>query len=302
MSQNKFSLILIFIFNFIFSQQKVDTVYVYEEVIVHDTIYIEKSLDEININKAILTKGKEDQKLSIEVIQNGKKIKINLDTIIGINKKQIGDFSKKKSWFFGGKLYLGLASNSLFKDLNAPNSIGFGLGIWTRKQVFNSNFSIGIGLDGLYWSSPFSFDASQNISTINGFYFVKDQPLLFKGIESKHFEVQIPLQFYYKYKKFMPSIGVFTSISNYKSEFIGSSGNLPLTLDETKSFGTNAIQFGYLAALQYEITKKIAIGLNFSSGSSKNLIFTNNNEENQQFKTQNAFKENRLLAELFYKL
>jgi hypothetical protein len=298
MLQNNFLLIFLLLSGFAFSQEKkVDTIYVYEEVIIHDTIYIEKPLNKINLENVIFTKGENNEKDKLEITQNGKKIQILVDSTNIVFPR----IKKPKSWFFGGKFLFGSANNSLFKSLNAPNTIGFGLGIWTRKQLFASNLSIGIGLDGLYWSSPFSFNATQNNSDLNGYYFTNsNQPILFKSLENKNFQFQIPLQLYYKYKKFMPSIGVFGSISNYKSEFIGSSGNLPLTLDETKTFETNALQFGYLAALQYEINKNISVELNFSSGSSKNLIFTNTNDKNQSFKTQNTFKENRLLAGLVY--
>ena len=115
MLQNKIVLLFLLVINFMFSQQKVDTVYVYEEIILHDTIYIEKKLDEIKIDNAVLTKEKNSDKLSIEVIQNGKKIKIKLDTIIGIDKKQFGDFSKKKSWFFGVNFILVLPKIAFLK-------------------------------------------------------------------------------------------------------------------------------------------------------------------------------------------
>jgi hypothetical protein len=295
-------LFLLFL-NFMFGQQKIDTIYVYEEVIVHDTVYIEKELNEIKIDKAILTKGKDDEKVNIEVMQNGKKLKIKLDTIIGIDKKQIGDFKKNKSWFFGGKFHFGSAENSFFKNLKSSNNIGIGLGIWTKKQLFDSNFSIGIGLDGFYWSSPFLFDASQNESVLNGYYFTDSKlPILFKGIDNKHFQVQIPLQFYYKFKRFSPSLGFFASISNYKSEFIVSSGKLPLSLDETQIFEAQALQMGYLAELQYEVTKHMSVALNFSSGKSKNLIFTNRSDKSQVLKANNSFQENRFSLALIYRL
>jgi hypothetical protein len=303
MLQNKILVLFLLFFNFMFGQQKIDTIYVYEEVIVHDTLYIEKELKEIKIDKATLTKGKDDEKMSVEVMQNGKKLKIKLDTIIGIDKKQIGDFQKKKSWFFGVKFHFATSENSFFKSLKSSNNIGIGLGIWTKKQLFDSNFSLGIGLDGLYWSSPFSFDASQNESVLNGYYFTDSKkPILFKGIDNKYFQVQIPLQFNYKFKKFSPSFGVFASISNYKSEFIVSSGKLPLSLDETQIFEAQALQMGYLAELQYEVTKHMSVSLNFSSGNSKNLIFTNKNDKSQILKTNNSFQENKFSLTLIYSL
>ncbi len=299
MLQNKFLLFLIFVFNFIFSQgRKVDTVYVYEEIIIHDTLYIEKPLNTLNLEKVIFTKGENNEKDKLEITQNGKKIAILVDSTNVVFLK----IKKPKSWFFGGKLHFGLADNSLFKQLNAQNSIGFGLGIWSKKQLFSSKIFLGIGFNVLYWTNSFSVDATLNDNGFSGYYFVNNKPLLFKSLKNKHFQAQIPLQFYYKIKKFMPSVGVFASISNYKSEFIGSSGSLPISLDETKSFTAESLQFGYLAEIEYAITKKISIGLSFNSGSSKNIIFTNKNDKNEQFKTQNSFKENFLLAQVIYKL
>lgn len=91
-------------------------------------------------------------------------------------------------------------------------------------------------------------------------------------------------------------------ISKYKSEFIGASGNLPLTLNETKAFETQSTQIGYLVELQYSLTNKISVGLNFSSGNAKNLIFIDQNDKSQSFKTNNSFRENRFLIALVYKL
>lgn len=302
MLQNKFLFFFIFIFTYSFSQQKIDTVYVYEEVIVHDTIYVEKTIDKLKLENIVFTKGEKDEKGKIELIQNGKKIEINVDST-NIFYPKLKLKTPKKSWFFGGKFLSGLSSNSLFKDLNASNSYGFGLGLWSRKQLFESNLYLGAGLDGFYWWNSFSLEASTNNNRLNGYYFTNSQkPLLFKGIESKNFQFQIPLQLYYNYKKFMPSIGVFASISNYKSEFQSSSGKLPLSLDETQVFETQALQIGYLAELQYEISKHISVGINFSFGKAKNLVFINKGDSNQSFKTQNSFSENRFLLELVYKL
>jgi hypothetical protein len=155
----------------------------------------------------------------------------------------------------------------------------------------------------LYFTSPFSFDASQNDSALNGYYFTENnQPKLFQSVENKHFQMQIPIQFYYKIKKFTPSIGLFASVSNYKAAFKGSSGSLPLSLDETQIYKAQAIQVGYLVELHHELTKHISVGINFSSGKSNNLVFVNKYDNTQSFKTQNSFTENRLLLQLRYKL
>lgn len=300
MLQNKILLFFLVFSTFIFSQEKkVDTVYVYEEVIIHDTIYIEKPLDKIKLENVIFTKGENNEKDKLEITQNGKKIQISVDSTNIIFPK----IKHKKKWFLGGKFIFGIANNSLFKEFNAPNTIGFGLGIWTRKQLFIPNFSIGFGFDELYWLSSFSLDTSQKNSTLNGYYFTENnKPILFLSIENKHSQFQIPIQLYYKIKKFTPSIGMFVSVSDYKATFKGSSGSLPLTLDESKVYKAQALQIGYLAELQYELTKHISAGINFSSGKTNDLVFVNKNDNNQSFKTQNTFTENRWSLQLIYKL
>ncbi|WP_396165672.1 hypothetical protein [Flavobacterium sp.] len=303
MLPNKILLLFLLFTSVAFSQEKkVDTVYVYEEVIVHDTIYIEKSLNELKLENVIFTKGENNEKDKLEITKNGKKIQIQVDST-NIILPKIKPKEHIKSWFFGGKLLLGIANNSLFKELNAPTNIGSGLGIWIKKQLFNPNFFVGFGFDGLYFTSPFSFDASQNDSALNGYYFTENnQPKLFQSVENKHFQMQIPIQFYYKIKKFTPSIGLFASVSNYKAAFKGSSGSLPLSLDETQIYKAQAIQVGYLVELHHELTKHISVGINFSSGKSNNLVFVNKYDNTQSFKTQNSFTENRLLLQLRYKL
>lgn len=303
MLQNKFLFLFLLFSCFVFSQEKkVDTIYVYEEVIVHDTIFVEKPLNQLKLENVVFTKGENNEKDKLELTQNGKKVQIQVDST-NIILPKIKPKEHIKSWFFGGKLLLGIANNSLFKELNAPTNIGSGLGIWIKKQLFNPNFFVGIGFDGLYFTSPFSFDASQNDSALNGYYFTaNNEPKLFQSVENKHFKIQIPIQFYYKIKKFTPSIGLFASISNYKATFKGSSGSLPLSLDETQIFKAQALQIGYLVEVNYDLTKHLSVGINFSLGKSNNLVFVNKNDNNQSFKTANAFTENRLLLQLIYKL
>ena len=112
MLQNKFLLLFLFIVFGAFSQQKIDTVYVYEEVIIHDTIYIEKPIDKIKLENIIFKKGPNDEKGIFEVTQNGKIIQILVDSTNIVLPK----IKSKKSWFFGGRLLLGTANNSFFNN------------------------------------------------------------------------------------------------------------------------------------------------------------------------------------------
>jgi len=301
MLRNKILILFLTVGNLVFSQsKKIDTVYIYEEIIIRDTIFIEKPFTKIDKAVFISENNKEDK---LELTQNGVVIQIPVDTLVLITDKKRIEKAKSKSWFFGGKAHLGLSENSLFKEMGTPMNTGFGIGLWTRKELFNSNFSIGIGIDASYWMRPSSFNASQNDSRLNGYYFnSKKEPKLFHSIESKHFQLQIPVQVYYKIGKFTPSIGWFISASNYKTQFLGSSGALPLRFDEMQTFRAGALQTGYLLEMQYAVSERISVGIHFSSGKFNNLVFTNKDDKNQTFKIENKFTENKGFLQLIYTL
>jgi opacity protein-like surface antigen len=268
--------LLIFMFCFFgFSQVKKvsDTVYVYEEVIVHDTVYVEKPLDKIKIDKVIISPENKATKPQLTIIEPNKKTTISVDTLIIEKKKE------KFPWNFGAKFLAGFNSNSLFREFNGKTQPYFGIGIFVKKTLLNPNFAIGIGFESSLSIGNFNFDASQNDSSLNGFYFTDDgSPKLFKSLTNKGFQFQVPVQIYWKIEKFTPSIGVFGNLTNYKSTFIGSSGNLPLALDETQNYSSKAFYFGYLAQLEYQITTTWSVALNYSFANAKKLTFTDNNE------------------------
>jgi len=266
--------ILLFLFSFLgFSQEKKvpDTIYVYEEVIVHDTVFVEKPLEKIKIQKIIITPKNKEKKPQLTIVQPNKKTTIFVDSLV-INKE-------KFPWHFGAKLCVGFNSNSLFKEFNNKAQPFFGIGLFAKKTLFHPNFAIGIGFETSLLMSNFDFQASQNDSSLNGFYFTKDRgPKLFNSITNKGFQFQTPLQVYWKFKKFSPSIGVFGNISSYKSTFIGSSGSSPLSHDEIQTYKAKAFYFGYLAQLEYQITPVWSVALNYSFAEAEKLIFNNDNE------------------------
>lgn len=301
MLRNKILILFLVLGNLAFSQsKKIDTIYVYEEIIIRDTIFIEKPFSKID--KAVFI-SEENKKDKLELTQNGVIIQIPVDTLVLITDKKRIEKAKSKSWFFGGKVHLGISGNSLLKKMDAPNNTGFGLGIWTQKKLFDSDFSVGIGLDAFYWMSPFSTNAQEKEGELNGYYFTeKNEPKLFHSIESKHFQLQIPVQVYYKIGKFTPSIGWFVSASNYKTQFLGSSGALPLRFDEMQTFKAETLQTGYLLEMQYAVSECISVGIHFSSGKFNNLVFTNKDNKNQSFKIENKFTENRGFLQFIYTL
>lgn len=293
MYKDKFCLLVFMCCFFGFSQvQKVsDTVYVYEEVIVYDTIYVEKPLDKIKIDKVIISPENKETKPQITIFEKDKKTTIEVDTLIIKKSKE------NSSWNFGVKFLLGFNSNSLFKEFNAKPQLNFGIGIFVRKTLFHPNFSIGTGFETNYSVGNLDLN-SQNNSSLNGFYFTDDgSPKLFKSLSNKGFQFQIPVQIYWKIKKFTPSIGVFGNLSNYKSTFLGSSGNLPLALDETQTYTAKTFYFGYLAQLDYQYSEKWSVGLNYSFANAKKLSFT---DGDQSFGVSRSIRQEFFGVSLLY--
>ena len=123
-----------------FSQEKkVDTVYVYEEVIIRDTVFIEKPLTKIKVDKVILNKEIKGSKPSISVIQKKQTTIISADTIL-IKRFKNNIFSNLD---YNLKLNSGIASVSLLKEFEIKNQPFLSFGLLVKKKLFNSNFSIG---------------------------------------------------------------------------------------------------------------------------------------------------------------
>jgi hypothetical protein len=287
--KNNIYLVLLFVLNFSFAQEKkVDTVYVYEEIIIRDTVYVEKTLDKIKIDKVTISSDKKGKKPQLTISQNNKKTIVAVDTLV-IEKKEKSFDSK---WKFGFKFNFGLNSNTLLKEFNAKNQQTIGLGVFVKKAVFHPNFSLGTGFETFLTINESQINNAASASFLNGYYFTDDgSPKLFETLNTKGFQFQIPVQFYWEIKKFTPSFGVFGAVSNYESTFKGSSGNLPLTLDESQKFNAKTFYFGYLFQLEYAIYKQWSIELNYSYSNTKKIVFKQNEETFAIDKkiTQNTF-------------
>ncbi|WP_339834830.1 outer membrane beta-barrel protein [uncultured Flavobacterium sp.] len=287
--KNNVYLVLLLVLNFSFAQEKkVDTVYVYEEIIIRDTVYVEKPLDKIKIDKVTISSDKKGKKPQLTIIQNNKKTIIAVDTLV-IEKKEK---SFDSNWKFGSKFNLGFIANTLLKEFNAKNQQTIGLGVFVKKAVFHPNFSIGTGFETFLTINESQINNADSASFLNGYYFTDEgSPKLFETLNTKGFQFQIPVQFYWEIKKFTPSFGVFGAVSNYESTFKGSSGNLPLTLDESQKFNAKTFYFGYLFQVEYAIYKQWSIGLSYSYSNTKKIVFKQNGETFAIDKklTQNTF-------------
>ena len=214
-----------------FSQEKkVDTVYVYEEVIIRDTVFIEKPLAKLKVDKVILNKEIKGSKPSITLIQNKQKTIVSADTLI-IKRFKNSIFSNLD---YSLKLNSGISSNSLLKEFEIKNQAFIGLGMFIRKRVFNSNVSIGTGIESFFLFDVGTQNNTNSESYLSGYYFTKEgSPKLFESIFEKGFQLQVPILFFWKINRFTPSVGVFTGLNKYQAKFIGSSRNFPFSFKRT---------------------------------------------------------------------
>jgi hypothetical protein len=296
MFKNKLLFILFFSGFHGFSQVKkeADTIYVYEEVIVYDTIYVEKPLAKLKFEKVIVSPAKRGIKPFMTVIQNEKKIVIPIDSLIIEQKRK----PFPNNWEFGIKLTSGLLSNSLFKEFDAPIQINYGVGFFVKKTVFHPNLSLGIGVEFSVLNNTLQRQDATANSFLSGYYFSENgSPKLFTDLKNSGFQVQIPLLLYWKVNKFTPSVGIIGTKSSYEATFLQSSGNLPLTLDEKKQYNATTFYFGYLFQLGYAVFKKWSIEINYSYSQAEYLIFKSNNDS---FAIDKRIRQNAFGVSVFY--
>lgn len=275
--RNNVFLLLLFMVNYCFSQSKkvADTIYVYEEVIVRDTIYIEKSSFKNRIDKVIVTPEQKGIKSQIVLIQNNLKTTLIVDSLEIKQKKHSTDYK----WKSNSLLLLGVNQNSFFKEFGSNNQTVFGVGVFIKKSLFHPNFSIGTGLKLLLSPTHLTLNDSISSSFLDGFFFTNTKnPKLFESIATRGFQIQLPVQFYWKIQKFTPSIGVFANRSSYSANFINFTGDIGTTNNEIEKFNAKSYYFGYLFELNYAIYKKWSVSLNYSFGSANTIEFTRNND------------------------
>lgn len=290
-------LYLLLCFGFLgFSQVKkvADTIYIYEEVIVYDTIYIEKPLSKMNFEKVVINPANKGIKSSLTVIQNKQKIEIPIDSLIIEPKRKLFPIN----WQFGAKVTMGATSNSIAKEFGNQVQIKYGLGVFVKKTFFHPDFSVGIGAEVSIQNSSLQFTDSTATSFLSGYYFTENgSPKLFEGFNNKGFQVQVPIQLYWKIKKFTPSIGVFGNKTSCDASFIESSGNLPLQLDTKQQFKAQTFYFGYLLQLEYAVLKNWSVGISYSYSEGKNIVFKRNSES---FAVDKKTSQNALGVNVIY--
>ncbi|MPS65624.1 MAG: hypothetical protein DI622_11915 [Chryseobacterium sp.] len=277
-----FSLIII---NFSWAQKKkkIDTVYVYEKVIVHDTVYLEKPLQIKSANLAIaplMISQKEIKDIYQENISKQESEK-------KIRRKVFNSFQ------YGVEAGIGF-KNSDWTAFISENKQQFGenLGLWISRNLFASPLSLILSANVYHWNSSFDLDANKEDTILNGFYFTKDQqPLLFQRFNNKHFEYALQLKIAYEWKNIRPFAGVLVNHNVYKMQFLVPENNVLNSLEDFKSQQTN---IGFSFGLQYRALKRFLFFVEYQHYQMKNISLKNSTFDFDIFKTNNTFAESKI--------
>ncbi|MBD8082082.1 outer membrane beta-barrel protein [Chryseobacterium caseinilyticum] len=279
--------VLVFLFiltlNFVFAQRKkVDTVYVYEKVIVYDTVFVEKAipLKRAGILLPLLKiHAKEIRSINKNVDQE--KLKEEIEKIA--NRK----------FKYGILAGIGFKNASWSENISDKNQqFGQNLGIWVSKSILDPQLSLMLSANVNYWNSSFDLDANNDETYLNGFYFSEDdQPLLFQRFNNKHFEYNLQLKALYEWKNFRPFAGIVLNKNIYKMQFLVPENNVLSKLDD---FKTNKIHAGFSLGLQYRILNRFLLELEYQQFKINNLSLKNSAFDFDIFKTNNTFAERKL--------
>ncbi|MCD1118334.1 hypothetical protein [Chryseobacterium turcicum] len=282
-----FSVIFI---TFAFAQRKkTDTIYVYEKVIVYDTIYREKS---INLKSA-------DFKFSSLKIQEREIKSINNQKIDELELEKKIKKLKTKSFQYGIEAGVGLKNTTWAEAISGKKQqFGENLGIWISKSIIDPKFSLMLSANVYHWNSTFDLDANKEETYLDGFYFSKDnQPLLFQQFNNKHFEYVLQLKALYEWKNFRPFVGFLAHKNSYKMQFLVPENNVLNKLDDFKS---NQINFGFSLGLQYRIFDRFLIDVEYQHFKIKNISLKNSSFDFDIFKTNNTFAERKISLGISY--
>ncbi len=259
-------------------KKKTDTVFVYEKVIVYDTVYLEKAV-------ASRTKG-------IQISPPNVKNQFIENRIFKVKRTR----TERKTFFqslqYGVEGGIGFKNNSWARALHSDKlQFGENLGLWFSKKV-SSNLLLMLSANIYRWNSTFDLDANEDETYLNGFYFTKDnQPLLFQRFNNKHFEYTGQLKILYEWKKFRPFAGFAVNKNIYKMRFLVPENQ---NLNKPNDFRSYKLNIGFSFGLQYQISPKISVTSDYQQFSLNNLSLKNSSFDFDIFKTNNTFAERKL--------
>lgn len=262
----RLSFLILFLFFNLFSSQENDTIVVYEEVIIHDTIYVkDKTPQNIPLDNKFPTKTE---------------------------KQSNTDFQ------YGISIIAGNKNTNFFQSSNQENNWGFGGGIWVMKSFANNLISFSLSGNYLKWLKTFEIDANKTDSELNGYYFTElNEPVLFQKLNNENSEIIIPLKVYFNFlQNFSPYFGVFGNYTTFKMEFLVPENNV---LNKKSDFIAHNSSLGWIGGLQYNI-KKWSIFVEYQQNDFQDLEFESSDTGNLIFQFKNGFKNKKILLGINY--
>ncbi|MCU7615620.1 outer membrane beta-barrel protein [Chryseobacterium sp. PBS4-4] len=282
---------IIFIFTilslqFTAQKRKTDTVFLYEKVIVYDTVYLEKAVKSRFNDVQISLPTVKDQPVENRIFK-ARKTTTTKKTFL-------------QSFQYGMEGGVGFKNTTWARELNNDKQqFGENLGIWVSKSV-SQNLYLLLSANVYRWNSTFDLDANKEETYLDGFYFTQDsQPLLFQRFNNKHFEYTAQLKVLYEWKKFRPFVGFAVNRNSYKMQFLVPENQVLNKLDDFKSKNFN---LGFSFGLQYQILPKIMISADYQQFSLNNLSLKNSSFDFDIFKTNNTFAERKLNFGISYSI
>ncbi len=276
-----FTLIFLTLYPLNGQRKKTDTVYVYEKVIVYDTIYLEKALKiqplGIHFKSSIIPN-------SVPVKQQYEYISF-MDTAKGIA-------IRPRKFEYGVEAGIGFKnSNWAKKSSENRQQLGFNAGIWISGSIYK-RFSLMLSANVYHWNSTFDLDANREDTWLNGYYFTEDQqPILFQKFNNKHFEYAVQLKLFYEWKKIRPFIGFLANQNVYTMQFMVPENNI---LNKLEDFKSKQINPGYSFGVQYRMTRKFLLSLEYQEYKMRNISLKNRAFNFDIFKTNNTFAERKI--------
>lgn len=264
-------------------KKKTDTVYVYEKVIVYDTIYLEKpiksKLNDISLPQLSILEKK------IKEINKGN------FTNNSINQKKQEQLNTH--FQYGIEMGIGLKNSQWARELsNNKQQFEENLGAWVSKNIITPRLSLMLSANVYYWNSTFDLDGNKEDTYLNGFYFTEDhQPLLFQKFNNKHFEYALQLKVFYEWKNIRPFVGFLVNRNIYKMQCLVPENNVLNKLDDFKTTQNN---YGFSFGVQYRLLKRFLLSLDYQQYQMKNVSLKNSSFDFDIFKTNNTFAERKI--------
>lgn len=271
-------------------RKKVDTVYVYENVTVYDTVYLIKPV-KFRYHEVIFPNMEIREKFFVRNIYKEEMDKQRAERRVSRRRLPLFEYGIE-----GG---MGLKNSSWAQELSSDRQqFGEHIGLWVSKTVFTPRLSVMLSAHLYHWNSTFDLDANKEDTYLNGFYFTKDsQPLLFQRFNNKHFEYALQLKLLYEWKNVRPFAGLAVNRNRYTLQFLTPENML---LDKPEDFKSHRANLGFSLGTQYRLYRRILLSLEYQHYTLKNLSLKNSSFDFDVFKTNNTFAERKISFGISY--